>query len=418
MKIITKIFVGSLFVLISAVLFNSSLAIASKCSEEQCNKMIKNKTECGSSVPYVCMATGGCKGSKWSRKDCDGDTCDTSKCPWQPGVLPPQRAHRTITFINKCKETLKILLTGPKGSGFNLKEIATVHHGKSVDYKMKLNEYKNSFKEKYYSFNSANFRPKPKDGDTANSTLFEITFGAYGGKSDNYDISTIPSASCASHLNTKADNFIKSGRYNSLGFADHLPKKSSKDSSWACLHLPGSGKDILDCGDGQANSTCPEVKDTDGTILTQTAMTAKKDPTTGFASNLGCGVDGETCSGGKKSCCPQVCAMKDGDNPKDTAVRNRVHKCAYYQTKKVNKKSRASGFYKSIKVEYVFPKGQSVGAGCQVRTCIGADPKKDFSAFMNMGKTCQGYLWPFDDAYADVNCAGTPDYRVTYCPES
>ncbi len=46
--------------------------------------------------------------------------------------------------------------------------------------------------------------------------------------------------------------------------------------------------------------------------------------------------------------------MKEGDDNTSATVRDRVHKCAYYQAKTNDNSKRQSGYSKAMKVEPVW----------------------------------------------------------------
>lgn len=408
-------------------------AAGKPCDTSQC-ATIKQKSGgyCGDTNPYGCVSTGGCyPTAEAAQAGCANNWCLAENCSRLP---QPQRAIRKVQFHNNCGESIDIWLTDPSPATnphpFCPKEdggvqpprcsVLTVGKQSTANYDVSLVEGKNKQGDTYYYLPAGGivFWAMPDDGDFANTTLFEINFGANGGVGDVYDLSAIPPGSCAGHIKSTE---------NDLGYADHLPYKDPKDPtmSWACLKLPDGGVDPKTCGDGQGWKVCPAVK-VDGGTLTTTALTAVKGTT-----KSGCGVPGEKCCGypaeagvacsptTETSCCPQVCAVMPNEDATDPKVRSRVYRCAHLQGVATAIKPapgkvapRQTGYWKSMKIEPVWLPGQTQDSSCQTKTC-NVPTGTDIS---QIGTTCQGYLWPYDDATALVNCNAIPDYKVTLCP--
>jgi hypothetical protein len=339
--------------------------------------------------------------------------CPNNWCYFGSCTVVSNRASRTVTFVNNCQQSFAVYRDAAE-----IISKANFPVGATRSYQVSLSAGTNGWGLTYYkSGTGINFRAFPDDQDLSNSTLFEVNFGAYEGLSDVYDLSAIPPSSCAGHMQSTDNDY---------GYADHLPYKDPNNASqnWGCLKNPQTGlPDPGTCGDGLGYRLCPAVAASTGVAATV------KPPTAQQGVNYGCGVPGEKCCGATSTpCCPSVCAVTGTDNPTDPAVRNKVHNCAYRQSAavatnlglktKIGTTPRQTGFWKGMKVELVWPVGQSSGSGCRNIVCKagGTESAPDIS---NMAATCtDGYLWPYDDNVATVTCQAAPDYKITFCPSS
>ena len=374
---------------------------ASPCSPTQCQAIHKaSGGYCGTAAPYGCTLTGGCYPTPTAAAaGCPDNWCSTTACSLFP---QPQRPSRNVIVQNHCGEALSIYLTDPSpatnphpycGGAANCL-LFSVDAGASQTWSASL------------VFNDAGFFwmpaggvalwAKPDDGDIADTTLFEVNFGAFGGTADSYDLSAIPPGSCSGHVQTPS---------NDLGYADHLPYKNPANpaQNWACLTGADGGPNPATCGDGLGRLLCPKVV-SDAGYGTIKPLTAVK------GQNTGCGVPGETCyylDGGISDggCCPDICAVTQDQSATDAGVRSSIYECAHAQAL-LTGTGRRTGFWKSLAVA---PMGD---AGCRALTCI----VPDGGNFSGIGTSCQAYLWPYDDAEAGAVCGATPDYQVTFCP--
>lgn len=403
------------------------------CTPTQCAEIkAKSGGFCGAANPYGCTDTGGCYSTEDAAKSgCPNNWCKADNCSRLP---QPQRASRNVTFANNCTNSLDIWLTDPSPSKNPHRFCPDVDGGvvpnckilmvpaktsdgpSSATYEVSLVKGSSSGGDYYYlPAGGIVFWAMPDDKDTSNTTLWEVNFGASNGVLDVYDLSAIPPGNCAGHVRTGDNDY---------GYADHLPYKdpSNPDQNWDCLKKPDGGVDTKTCGDGLGYTLCPTVT-VDSGVLTTSALTADK------GTSLGCGVSGEKCCAfppdgsvcahtKETSCCPQICAAVDGEDPKSAAVRSKVYRCAHEQglltAKVTNPKEnpRQTGYWKGMKVEPVWLPKQDKDPSCLIRSCV-VPAGSDIS---QIGSTCQAYLWPYDDATALVNCNAIPDYKVTFCP--
>ena len=485
------------------------------CTPTQCQAIhAASGGYCGEAAPLGCTTTGGCYSSTAAAQaGCPDGWCSTASCS---AIPQPQRASRNVIFQNNCSESLSIYVTDPSpgsnphpycdgGASCLLFPVKAGGWG-VFNVSLMLNDAGG-----FYGMPAGGIAlwAMPDDGDTADTTLFEVNFGAFGGTADSYYISAIPPGSCSGHVQSPS---------NDLGYADHLPRKNPADptQSWACLKLLDGGPNPATCGDGLGHLLCPEVSyGTPGpavhvaalsTTLTQeivapagsssiaiqtvtcqsTTSTASKlaigwgtgtncgtgtgagpvlvcppntvepavyqvmvqappaeavclacdsatntckvdvdyvtvgpgdlpygtiKPLTAVPKkNTGCGVPGETCyfqDGGISDggCCPNICAVAQDQNATDPTVRTEIYECAHAQGL-LTGTGRRTGYWTSMRVDPV------LDGGCRMLRCI----VPDGGDASTIGQTCEGYLFPYDDAEAAATCGATPDYRVTFCP--
>jgi hypothetical protein len=402
----------------------TSCAPVPACAPGQCAAFGDRK--CDAAHPLACTAAvGGCYAAADPNvhPDCLGKLCDFAPC-----ACVSKRAQRTITFVNHCDVGFAVVQDGTR-----LIEAAEFGAGARVTRAITLQANATAWGTCYATPAGLKFAAVPDDGDLANTTLFEIAFGAYAGAADVYDLSAIPPDSCPAKL---------SPLENDYGYADHLPYKDAGASSqsWACLKDPDGGVDPKTCGDGRAWQLCPAVVTDAGVALTAPALTASRTAGPDGGVRYGCGVPGERCCGpptegdpcptppdAGASCCPEVCGLAAGEDPNQHDVRNRLYRCTRAQARVVadtlpirlpdGGAPRQTGFWKALKVEARWPDGGVPAAECRPLTCrAGSDAGVDFS---DMATTCaDGYLWPYDDRAATVTCPAAPDYELTFCPAS
>ncbi len=377
---------------------------AAPCTPSQCQAIHKaSGGYCGPGAPYGCTVTGGCYPTPAAADaGCYGDWCSTLACS---AIPQPQRPARNVVFSNRCAEKLSIWLTDPSpGSnphpycspGVANCLLFSVDAGASATFSAGL-VYNDA--GGYYGMPAGGIAlwAMPTDGDTADTTLFEINFGAFGGTADSYDISAIPPGSCSGHVQSPS---------NDLGYADHLPRKSATNpaQSWACLKLADGGPNPATCGDGLGRLLCPKIVSDAG------FGTIKPLPAVKGQTASGCGVPGETCyygDGGFSDggCCPDICAVTQSQDPLDSYVRTQIYECAHAQAL-LTGPGRRTGYWKSMRVD------PTVDAGCRTLICM----VPDGGNVTGIGRSCKGYLWPYDDLEAAAVCEATPDYQVTFCP--
>ena len=309
-----------------------------------------------------------------------------------------------MTFENDCSERLSIYVTDPApgsnphpfcSGGVPNCLLFAIDAGASATFNASL-VYNDAGGYYWLPAGGIALWAMPDDGDTADTTLFEVNFGAFGGTADSYDISAIPPGSCSGHVQAPS---------NDLGYADHLPRKNPADptQSWACLRLTDGGPNPATCGDGLGRLLCPAIV-SDAGYGTIKPLTAVK------GTNTGCGVPGETCyyqDGGVSDggCCPDICAVAQSQDATDPTVRSQIYQCAHAQGL-LTGTGRRTGYWTSMRVDPV------LDGGCRMLQCL----VPDGGNASRIGRTCDGYLWPYDDAEAAATCSATPDYRVTFCP--
>lgn len=383
---------------------------ADPCTPAQCQAIHKaSGGYCGAAAPYGCTLTGGCYSTEAAAQGgCPGNWCSTLACS---AIPQPQRSSRRVIVQNNCPERLSIYLTDPSpasnphpycgGAADCLLFAVDAGASQTFNATLVLNDAGGYY---WMPAGGVAFWAMPDDGDTADTTLFEINFGAFGGTADSYDLSAIPPGSCSGHVQAPS---------NDLGYADHLPAKDAGNpaQSWACLRSVDGGPNPATCGDGLGHWLCPAIVSDAGygTIKPLTAVEGK---------NTGCGVPGETCvlaDGGSTTdggCCPDICAVAQDQSAMSPAVRSLIYECAHGQGL-LTGTGRRTGFWKSLRVD---PVGD---AGCERLVCMVPDggPIPDGGGpFSAIGYSCQAYLWPYDDAEAGAVCEATPDYKVTFCP--
>jgi hypothetical protein len=406
-------------------------------------------TDAGNPHYLACPAPdAGC----YARADapCGASACDTTPCALANHGVP--RPERKITFVNRTARPQTLFYTAG-GRGNSSKTIATLaakgdrgdsftqvfshkpHKAGALEFG-DLQANTKTIRDRTFTYYTLprnmglNFGLYPPDepGVVQNTTLFEIFFNGDGGAHDEYDISAIPPGSCAAHLQSKNADGSPNAVY---GYADNLPFKAAGSP-----HCLGGN-----CGTGLGTTAlCPPVTDpATGKTLTVRPPAITTSGAPGARPLYGCGTDASvvgTCCAtpdngvnplsvckkpdGKDimSCCPHVCAMPDGADAADPAVRDAVHRCAHLQSMAKNanlptpvKGWRGTGYYTGIQVVATMPEGSPVPAGCAPRSCVapGNDPTK-----AGMAASCQGYLWPYDDAHALAKCDASPDYTVTF----
>jgi hypothetical protein len=409
-------------------------------------------------------------------KQCDQcgekEMCIMGKCvegiPGTPNTFPPkpQRSSRKITFHNNTDVPINIQIqpgavdpyvkvNSPVDLKQHIINPKPIQPGEDFNYTIKL------IKATRMPFNGSpanpvdyygsppygsgiNFVLVPPDGDTANSTLFEINFSFNG---DFIDVSTIPPGSCSAHISANYKG-------SDTGFADHLPYKNVTG---------GDGKNIFkkycvgdDCGDGLGWYYCPKVindkgSDTDpitGKTYSRKApnigdpILDKNGKPTSNTYKYGCGAsvdyngktytgqacdpnryEGKICSPPKEtnfnsdSTCPNVCFLHPGENSSDPKVRRRLYECSYYQGKNVTGKGKP-GFYKSVQVYTTYPKGQKpiLGSNTSIKCLYPNDSVFDKDGnLLDPTKYCSdSYLYPFDDGVGTHVNNSTPDYYVVW----